>query len=135
MASDVARQWTKEKVIEVSAEIAEIVTDEITQGLEPGAVTTVVKIALEKMATSVIEDQITDTIRWTYSEPVKTADSQYEVITTASVTITVPIPLVDDKAYGASLDIKLTVDSKNEKVTERDIVLSSVRIKEKEPSE
>ena len=135
VATDVARQWTKDKVNEVSAEIAEIVTDEITQGLEPGAVTTVVKVALEKMATSVIEDQITDTIRWTFSEPEKTADSQYEVVTTASVTITVPIPLVDDKTYDGSLDIKLTVDIENEEVAEKYINLSSAQIKEKEPTE
>ena len=135
VAADVARQWTKEKVNEVSADIAEVVTDGITHGMEPGVVTTVVKATLEKTATSVIEDQITDTVQWIYSEPEKTADSQYKVVTTAFVTITIPIPLADDKTYDGSLDIKLTVNTKNKEVTERDIVLSSVQIKEKEPAE
>ena len=135
IASDVARQWTRDKVHEVSADIAEAVTDGITQGLEPGVTTSVVKVALEKMASSVIEDQINASIRWTYSEPEKKADSQYEVVTTASVTIVVPIPLNDDKIYDASIDIRLNVDIENEEVTERHIDLSSVQFKEKEPTE
>ena len=135
IASDVARQWTRDKVHEVSADIAEIVTDEITQRMEPGVTTSVVKVALEKMAASVIEGQITETIRWSYSEPEKKADSQYEVVTTASVTIVVPIPLADDKIYDASIDFRLNVDTEIEEVTERYIDLSSVQFKEKEPTE
>ena len=135
IASDVARQWTRDKVHEVSADIVEIVTDEITQGMEPGVTTSVVKVALEKMAASVIEGQITETIRWSYSEPEQTVGSQYEVIMRATVTITVPIPLADDKLYEGSLDFRLDVDTKNERVTDTDMILSSVQFKEKEPSE
>ena len=135
IASDVARQWTRDKVHEVSADFAEIVTDEIIQGMEPGVTTSVVKVALEKMATSVIEGQITETIQWSYSEPEKKADSQYEVVTTASVKIVVPIPLADDKIYDASIDIRLNVDIEIEEVIERYIDLSSVQFNEKEPTE
>lgn len=135
IASDVARQWTKEKVNEVSADIAEIVTDQITQEMEPGVTTSVVKVALEKMASSVIEDQITETIRWSYSEPEQNVGSQYVVVMRATVTITVPIPLADDKLYDGSLDFRLDVDTKNERVTDADMILSSVQFNEKEQAE
>jgi len=130
VALEVARQWTKDKIDVISTEIAAVVADQITKGLEPGTTTTVIQRALEGMAGSVIEGQITETITWAYSEPVEGFAGKYEVVATASVEVTVPIPFVDDKVYAASLDIKLDIDTQTNEVTDDVLVISSIEIEE-----
>ena len=79
-----------------------------------------------------VAGQINDTVQWSFALPAKTAEARYEVIATGAISFTVPIPIVGDKKYSDSVNYELDINTNKGEVENAKLVLTSVRIKEKE---
>jgi hypothetical protein len=116
IAEALARDWAKERAGDISREIATAAVGEIP-------------IATSIVA-SVVAGQINDTIQWDFASPVKNSDARYEVTATASISFTVPIPILGDKAYSGSVNYELDIDTEKKEVENAKLAITSLRIKE-----
>ena len=104
IATEVARTWVDNSIDDVSNAVAELVT-----GNDP---------IVSQIAGGVLAEQVRDNVEWSYSTPKREGDEKYQVAVTASVTLSVELPLLGTKAYVVSLPFILDVDT-NAKTVER----------------
>ena len=108
-ATQVASEWTSNKIAIASQLIALAIISEIP-------------VITDKFA-SQIEDQINEKVTWTYPKPSKLSDNSYRVTPHAKVTI--GLPLIGD--YSISVDLQLTIDTEQERVTDYSLDAGSFR--------
>ena len=70
-----------------------------------------------ELAAEALEQKVSNSMAWTYSSPRHIESDMYELVATASVDAVVPIPIVGDKTYAASLPFNLAIDTGNGSVT------------------
>ena len=114
-----ARNWTETSTEPVIAEIVTLATDRV-----PGA----------SLFSDLIADQIAQLLSWDYSEPVKTTGDIYEVIATVSTQVTLELPLLGSKTYGASLPYDLRVDVSTGSVVSWSADITGASVGEVEPA-
>ena len=95
-ASEVARDWAASSVGNVASELGILVTDDFP--------------ILRDLTAAVINNQVQEHLAWSYSDPIKVSEGQYEVVVTASTQITLNLLLVE-KEYRVSADFILLVDT------------------------
>lgn len=101
IAAQVAREWTRDSIDQVSGFIAQRAVGDIP--------------LVKELAAGVISDQIRQRTVWTYSAPRRVGQNRYEVIATAAVPLEVKV-LILQKKYAVSMDFKLNVDTKQKVV-------------------
>jgi hypothetical protein len=116
IALQVAKDWTGESI----SNIAEDIADAVTLGIP----------VLSNLAKPLIEEQIRANVHWSYSTPVKRADSRYDVVSTASVPIVIDIPFIST-TYDVSVDYDLDIDTKERQVVDSQLNLSSLSVRER----
>ena len=104
IATEVARTWVDNSIDDVSNAVVELVT-----GNNP---------IVSQIAGGVLAEQVRDNVEWSYSTPKREGEEKYQVAVTASVTISVELPLLGTKAYVVSMPFILDVDT-NAKTVER----------------
>ena len=118
-ATNTARNWTETSTEPVIAEIVTLATDRVS-----GA----------SLFSDLIADQIAQLLSWDLSEPVKTTDNIYEVTATVSTQVTLDLPLLGSKTYGASLPYNLRVDVSTASVVSWSADLTGASVGEVEPA-
>ena len=104
IATEVARTWVDNSIEDVSIAVAELVTGNVP--------------IVSQIAGDVLAEQVHDNVVWSYSTPKREGDKKYQVAVTASVTLSVELPILGTKAYVVSLPFILDVDT-NAKTVER----------------
>ena len=118
-ALNTARNWTETSTEPVIAEIVTLATDRVS-----GA----------SLFSDLIADQIAQLLSWDYSEPVKSTESIYEVTATVSTQVTLDLPVLGSKTYGASLPYDLRVDVSTGSVVSWSADLTGASVGEIEPA-
>ena len=118
-ALNAARNWTETSTEPVIAEIVALATDRVS-----GAA----------LFSDLIADQIAQLLSWDYSEPVKATGDIYEVTATVSTQVTLDLPLLGSKTYGASLPYNLRVDVSTASVVSWSADLTGASVGEVEPA-
>lgn len=103
VAIEVASAWVDGSIEEVSNAVVDLVVGESP--------------VLNQIAGDVLADQIRDNVVWSYSASKRGVENEYQVTATASVTLSVDIPLLGTKAYVASMPFILDVDTVAKNVT------------------
>ena len=104
IATEAARTWVDNSIEDVSHAVAALVTGNVP--------------IVSQIAGDVLTDQVRDNVAWSYSTPKRVGDGKYEVAATASVTLSVELPILGTKVYVASLPFILDVDT-NARTVER----------------
>ena len=118
-ALNAARNWTETTTEPVIAELVEFATSNVS-----GAA----------LFSDLIADQIAQLLSWDYSEPVKATGDIYEVTATVSTQVTLDLPLLGSKTYGASLPYHLRVDVSAGEVVSWSADLTGASVGEVEPA-
>ena len=111
-----ASEWTVSSVESISSRIGESLAGQLP---------------LAEIISAGVEDQIRDKVKWSYSDPAKTAQDRYEVLAKASSSIRIPVPFKSDKRYDITVDFVLVVDTKSASVVDDQIDVSSLAIRER----
>ena len=97
IATEVAKTWVDNSIENVSNAVVELVVGE--------------NPIVSQIAGDVLAGQVHDNVMWSYSTPKRESDEIYQVAVTASVTLSVQLPLLGTKAYVVSLPFILDVDT------------------------
>ena len=87
---------------------------------------------VSQIAGDVLTDQVRDNVAWSYSTPKRVGDEEYQVAATASVTLSVELPLLGTKVYVASLPFILDVDTKAKTVERWSLDALSATVEEQD---
>ncbi len=101
-AMEGARTWANENTELVIGEATELITSAV-----PGAT----------LLSDLIAEQIVNQLSWEFSGVAVASESVYRVRATVSVRVNLDLPVVGEKAYGASLPFDLEVDGDTGEVT------------------
>ena len=118
IATKVAKTWVDNSIEDVSNAVAELVTGNVP--------------IVSQIAGDVLADQVRDNVVWSYSTPKREGDEKFQVAVTASVTLSVELPLLGTKAYVASLPFILDVDTKAKTVERWSLDALSATVEEQD---
>ena len=116
IATQVAQEWVETNSDRAAEEIVKFVIGD--------------KFIVTELAAEVLEQEISDTMMWTYSTPQQEGADKYGLNATANVEAVLPIPIVGDKTYTTSLPFNLTVDTRGKRVTNWKPLLSEASVEE-----
>ncbi len=117
IALDAAERWTTDSVASIAGDIGGAVTSDIP--------------LLAQLASSAIEEQIREKVRWSFEPPSETGTDRYSVVARAIVGVTVPVPLVADKEYDVSVAFNLVADTGKREIVSSRIDPLSLDVQEK----
>ncbi len=117
IASEVAESWASDSMTSVASDIGGAITGEIP--------------LIAELASSAIEEQIRETVKWSFESPSEIGTNRYSVVARAAVRITVPIPLVADKEYEVSVAFNVVADTGKREVASSQIDLLSLDVRER----
>jgi len=115
VATQVAQDWTSSNVSQVASLLGDLVTGDTP--------------VLRELAAAIINDQISENITWTYSNPTKVSKDRYRVVAAASSQISVNLLLLQ-RDYRLSGNFVLTVNTEKEQVQDWELDIGSFGITE-----
>ena len=102
VATKAAKDWVNGNIDAAADEIVKLVIGEVP--------------LVSQIASDVLAGQIRRNMNWTYSTPRQRMEGRYDVTATATVELTLSLPVVGSKTYTASLPFDLDVDTTDAKV-------------------
>ena len=118
IALEVAENWTDDSIENVSDSVVQLVVGEYP--------------IVSRLAGDILATQIKERVSWTYRGIGSEGDDSYRVVATASVNLSISLPVIEDREYAVSLPIDLWIDTEDRSVDKWVPNISSASVTEKE---
>ena len=116
-AIEVAQEWTDDSIENVSDDVVQLLLGQFP--------------SIGGIAGDILADQVKEMVDWDYQAIGSEGDNTYRIVATASVSLEISLPVVEDREYEISLPFDLWVDTKGLTVERWDPKLTSASIEEK----